>query len=213
MSHKNLQNIPYIVEIADISDVDGILTALKANLVEIEDVEKISESKRKDLERNGFLRKEVDMQYYQKLIQNRSTDIYIAKSNQGKILGFASIHKEQDNIKKLRPTLKNLFIDNQDTRDLLIKKRNHFTYLDQISILTEYKRIGIASALIKAIIENTICPIVAFIVKKPLYNKASALWHESNSFILVGTADGHYKGKYFQWCIYIHWNKNTLNQK
>jgi len=34
-------------------------------------------------------------------------------------------------------------------------------------------------------------------------NKASALWQEYIGFKLVGTGDGVYKGKKFEWLIYI----------
>ena len=207
-NNNNLSKIVYEVAIADISDANGIYNALKSNLVEIEDLNSISETQRKVLEENGFLRKEVDIQYYMKLIKDHNTDIYIAKKNEKGILGFASIHKEQNDIKKLRSTLENLYIDNQSTKDLLLNRESKFIYLDQISILTEYKRQGIATMIMKFILKNTQSPIVAFIVKKPLYNKASALWHEFNGFELVGTADGHYKNKLFEWYIYIHWNRD-----
>lgn len=194
----------YEVSVADPSDAEGIYKALKSNLVEIKDVDSLSEDQIRDLEQKGFLRKEVDIQYYRKLIKDRKTDIYIAKSKDWGILGFASIHKEQVNIYELRCTLETLDIKNPDYKDLLVNEKTKFIYLDQISVLNEYKRIGIASKLMKAILKDNLEPIVAFIVKKPLNNKASALWHEYNSFELIGTADGRYKSKQFQWNIYIH---------
>ncbi len=207
INEKDTPKIEYKIEIADISDAEGIYTALKSNLVEIQDLNLISETQRRELEENGFLRKEVDLGYYQNLIQNQKTEIYIAKTKEGQILGFASIHKEQSDIKKLRNTLDNLYIDNQDIEALLMNKEKSFIYLDQISIIKKYKRKGIATKLMEDILENNQIPIVAFIVKKPLYNKASALWHKFNGFKLVGTADGYYKDKLFEWLIYIHWNK------
>lgn len=205
---KIIPKVDYEIIIADISDAEGIHSALKANLIEIEDLDLISENQRKKLEQNGFLRKEVDVGYYQNLIQNQKTEIYVAKTKDDQILGFASIHRGQTDIKKLRSTLKNLYLDNQKIEDLLVKEEYKFIYLDQISIINEYKRSGIATKLMKAILENSQNPIVAFIVKYPLHNKASALWHEFNDFELVGSADGYYKDKLFQWYIYIHWNNS-----
>jgi len=208
MKDINFTETSYKVLIADPSDAEGIYNALKSSLVEIEDVDSLSEEKIRGLEQNGFLRKEVDIQYYINLIKDHKTDIYIAKSKDLEILGFASIHKEQNDIYELRSTLETLYIDNQYNKDLLVNKETKFIYLDQISILTKYKRMGIASTLMKQILNDNSDPIVAFIVKMPLHNKASAFWHEYNGFELVGTADGHYKSKLFQWYIYIHWNND-----
>lgn len=207
MNDKNFTKTSYKVSVADLSDAEGIYNALKSNLVEIEDVESLSEDKIRELEEYGFLRKDVNIQYYLNLIKDHKTDIFIAESKEFGILGFASIHKDQVNIYELRSTLETLYIDNQNDKELLLNKETRFIYLDQISILPEYKRIGIATKLMKAILDNNEEPIVAFIVKQPIHNKASALWHEYNGFKLVGTADGRYKGKLFEWYIYIHWNK------
>ena len=46
------------VTIAKLKDAEGILNALKQNLIEIKDVDEISQSKRIELGREGFLRKE-----------------------------------------------------------------------------------------------------------------------------------------------------------
>lgn len=208
VNDNKFSEIPYKIAIADPSDAEGVYNALKSNLVEIDDVDTLSEVERRDLEQNGFLRKKVDVSYYLNLIEGNKTEIYIAKNKDNRIIGFASIHKEQEDIYNLRSTLETLYIDHQNIKDLLVNKERKFIYLDQISIVTEYKRIGIATKLMKAILKNNKNPIVAFIVKMPLDNKASALWHEYNDFALVGTADGHYKGKLFQWYIYIHWNKS-----
>lgn len=204
---KDFSETPYKIAIADPSDADGIYNALKSNLVEIDYFDSLSEDQRRDLELNGFLRKKVDVSYYLNLIKSNKTDIYVAKNKENLIIGFASIHKEQNDIYDLRSTLEILHIVDQKIKDLLVNKELEFIYLDQISILTEYKRKRIATRLLKAILKNNKNPIVAFIVKEPLDNKASALWHAYNDFELVGTADGHYKGKLFQWYIYIHWNK------
>ncbi len=210
MNNDHHPEVTYHIIIAELSDAKGIHTALKSNLVEIEDISKISDEKRRELEENGFLRIEADMIYYQKLIKDKKTDIYVAKTKNEEILGFISIHKNQMDIKTLRSTLNNLYIKNQRIAHLLTKGNGGFTYLDQISILVEYKRRGIATAILKQILADIDSPIVAFIVKKPLENKASVLWHEYNGFKLVGTADGKYKGIFFEWNIYIHFNKTKL---
>jgi len=45
------------VEVASIEDAQGVLNALKQNLVEIRDIDDISNKQRKELEEKGFLRK------------------------------------------------------------------------------------------------------------------------------------------------------------
>jgi hypothetical protein len=199
----------FIVQIATIEDVNGIHNALKANLIEISDFEKISKKARKELEEKGFLRKEVDKQYYYEMIGNKQCDIYIAKDSTEKILGFASIHKNQYDVRALRSTLDNLYVNDPEILNLLTKKEKKFAYLDQISILPECKRRGIGKAIIAEALYKLHFPVVAFIVEQPLANKASAYWHEKCGFELVGTCDGSYKGKKFEWKIYLNWNNEN----
>ncbi|MCK4780052.1 MAG: hypothetical protein KAT57_07690, partial [Candidatus Lokiarchaeota archaeon] len=71
------------VKAASIEDATGIYNALKQNLIEIRDVDEISKKKRKELEDEGFLRKEVDIEYYKKLIKAPNIEIYVAKNNDG----------------------------------------------------------------------------------------------------------------------------------
>ena len=201
------QKIDVIVEIAKSKDALGVYNALKENLIEIHDFDKISKKQRKYLENRGFLRKEVDIKYYKELIEDQKCDIYIAKNINGDIIGFASIHKNKYNIANFRTTLDNLYTDDKNIEELLTSKEKKFAYLDQISIIPDYQRKGVGIAILNQILANTGVPIVAFIVEIPLANKASALWHEYNGFELAATCDGIYKEKKFQWWIYIHWNK------
>ena len=196
----------FIVELATLKDSSGIYYAFKQNLIEINDFENIPDKTVKKLENEGFLRKEVGEDYYKDLISSNLCDIYVAKGNNGKVLGFASIHKNKSDVRKFRSTLENLYINNIQIKNLLTNESSKFAYLDQISILPKYKRKGIASAIISKALHNLQFPIVAFIVEAPLANKASALWHEKCGFELVGTCDGSYKGKKFAWKIYLNWN-------
>ncbi|MFW9771321.1 MAG: GNAT family N-acetyltransferase [Candidatus Thorarchaeota archaeon] len=195
------------IEIARLGDSQGIHNVLKQNLVEIRDLNEISQTKRKKLEDNGFLRKEVDIKYYKNLIKDPNTDIYVAKNKDGTILGFASIHKKKHNIIKVRDNIGNLSFKNERIKNLLLNEDSEFSYLEQISILPEYKRKGIGTALLKKALLNVKTPIVAFIVEKPLFNKASLDWHIYNNFTFSGISEGEYKGKEFKFQIFIYWNK------
>ncbi|MFW9867425.1 MAG: GNAT family N-acetyltransferase [Candidatus Thorarchaeota archaeon] len=201
------QHPKIIVTIANINDALGVYYALKQNLVEIQDFDKIPKKQRKILENEGFLRKEVDIEYLQNLIEDRKTNIYVAKNDEGKIIGFASIHKDKFNIFNFRSTLDNLYVDDPEVEALLISEEKKFNYLEQISILPGHKRKGIGTALLVEIIANSKLPIVAFIVDAPLANIPSAHWHKYNGFELKATCDGEYKGKKFIWSIYIHFTK------
>ncbi|MFX0074602.1 MAG: GNAT family N-acetyltransferase [Candidatus Hermodarchaeota archaeon] len=194
------------VEIATVTDAQGILHALKQNLIEIRDVDKISKKQRKKLEDEGFLRKEVDIEYYKELIREPLTDIFIAKNKSGKIIGFASIHRKKFNIVKVRDVIGNLTFENDKTKELLLNEENEFTYLDQVSILPEFKRKGVGSVIFQKALSTINTPIVAFIVEEPIFNKASALWHEHNGFELQAISDGEYKEKSFKFQIYVNWN-------
>ncbi len=192
-----------IVQIASLKDSLGIHNALKQNLIEIRDFDDITDEQRKELEERGFLRKEVDEDFYVQLIQDVNKKIYVAKNKRGDVIGFASIYNNENNIKTIRKTLQNLHIEDKEILDLLVNEKRSFAYLDQISIVPEFKRKGVGTAILeKALVEIEI-PLVAFIVKLPLMNKASALWHEHTGFELVGTGDGDYKGQKFEWLIYI----------
>ncbi|MFX1488434.1 MAG: GNAT family N-acetyltransferase [Promethearchaeota archaeon] len=201
------QHSKIIVTIANSNDAPGVYNAFKQNLVKIRNFNKIPKKQSKILENEGFLRKEVNIEYYQHLIEDRGIDIYVAKNKGGKIIGFASIHKDKFNIYNFRSTLDNLYVEDPEIEALLINEEKKFNYLDQISILPEYKRRGIGTALLVEIIAKSKLPIVAFIVDAPLANIASAHWHKYNGFKLKATCDGKYKETKFIWSIYIHFRK------
>jgi ribosomal protein S18 acetylase RimI-like enzyme len=202
MTHKLKIN----VEIARIEDANGILNALKKNLIEIRDVDKLSKDQLKKLEEEGFLRKEVELDYYKDLIKDPDVDIFIAKTQSGTIIGFMSIHNKKYDIVKVRDVIGNLTFENQKSNDLLLNEDTLFAYLDQVSIFPEYKRKGIATAIFQEALLKLKTPIVAFIVEKPIFNKASVYWHENNGFEFSAISDGTYKGKDFRFQIFIHWN-------
>ena len=201
------EKIDINVGIASLEDVQGIFDALKQNLIEIRNVDEISEKQRKELEYEGFLRKEVDIGYYKKLIEDPFIDIYVAKDNNGKIVGFASIHKKKYNIIKVRDVIGNLSFENERTKDLLLNEKSVFAYLDQVSIFPEFKRKGVGTTIFQKLLSLIDTPVVAFIVEKPLFNKASIYWHKYNGFEFSAISDGEYKGKAFKFQIFVHWNK------
>ena len=168
---------------------------------------KLQKKKRKQLEDQGFLRKEVGIEYYENLIRDPNTDIYVAKDKEGKLIGFASIHNKKYDIVKVRDVVGTLSIEGDRTKDLLLNENTEFTYLDQISILPEYKRKGIGTTIFKKALKNIKTPIVAFIVEQPLFNRASLDWHKFNGFTFSGISEGKYKGKAFKFQILIHWNE------
>jgi ribosomal protein S18 acetylase RimI-like enzyme len=196
-----------IVKVARLEDAEGILNALKQNLIEIREVDEISKNKRKKLEDEGFLRKEVPIEYYQGLIEDPNIDIYVAENEMGTIIGFISIHRGNYDIVKVRDVIGNLTFENKKTNDLLLNKDTEFAYLDQISVLPEYKRKGIGTLIFQEAILSINAPIVAFIVEMPVFNKASVYWHEHNGFEFSAISDGEYKGKDFKFQIFVHWNE------
>jgi len=200
--------INVIVEIASIEDVSGIYDALKQNLIEIKDFNQISEEQKAYLNKYGYLRKEVKKDFYEKLIKDAFSEIYVAKDQKGTIVGFASIYKKKHNIANFRSTLDNLYTDDPNIKELLTSEKKEFAYLDQISVIPKFKRKGIGTAIMNKILAEIKLPIVAFIVNLPLGNKASTLWHEHNGFKIAATCDGDYKGQKFEWSIYIHWNNS-----
>ncbi|GAH86628.1 unnamed protein product, partial [marine sediment metagenome] len=120
------EKIDINVGVATIEDAQGILNALKQNLIEIRDVDEISKKQRKELEEDGFLRKEVDIEYYKILIEDPNTEIYVAKKNTGTIIGFASIHRKKYDIVKVRDVIGNLSFENERTKDLLLNEEIEF---------------------------------------------------------------------------------------
>ena len=194
------------VEVATTEDAQGILNALKQNLIEISNIDEISKKQRKGLEERGFLRKEVEVEYYIELIEDPNTEIFTAKNNTGIIIGFASIHRKKYNIIKVRDVIGNLSFENEKTKDLLLNGEIEFAYLDQVSILPEYKRKGVGTVIFQEALLKIDVPVVAFIVEKPIFNKASVYWHKHNGFTLQAISDGDYKGKSFKFLIYVNWN-------
>lgn len=208
---NNQNNIEFVITLANFRDAEGIHKVLMQNLVEIDDVSKLTPSQRKSLEEHGFLRKKVDLKFYTRLIKDSTVDVYTAKDNAGEVIGFATIFKHYQNVRNLRDTSIDLHVENNLINELLTANNKQFAYLDQISIMPQYQRKGIGTAILKQAMNEIKEPFVSFIVKAPLANKVSARWHEQNGFKLGATADGTYKGVTFKWAIYIHWNKN--NQK
>ena len=112
---------------------------LLKNLVEIEDVKKLSAARRTTLETEGFLRKEVTEEYYRDLIKNPDVDIFIAK-HKGDIIGFATFHLKKSDVRIFRTTLQGLDIQNTEILELLTMADRTFVYLDQVSIDPKYRR-------------------------------------------------------------------------
>lgn len=129
--------------------------------------------------------------------------VYVGKDKE-EIVGFASIYRGKYNVWNFQSTLKNLYNHDKDKEKLLTDEETEFAYLDQVSVIPDYKRKGVGRAKINKIFEDFSIPIVSFIVMKPLANIASAKWHESIGFKIDGTADSNYKGKLFEWRVYIH---------
>ena len=200
------QSSDWRISIATLEDAKGIHEALIQNLIEIHDIDKIPKKQRKSLENQGFLRKEVGIDYYKQLIEDPNVDIYIAKYNTD-IVGFASIHKKKFDIVKVRDVIGELTFDDERTRKLLLDDNIEFAYLDQVSILPEHKRKGVGTVIFQKALQGINNPVVAFIVEEPLVNKASIYWHEHNGFKLKATSGGEYKGKSFKFQIFIHWNE------
>ena len=190
--------IDVIIEIASIEDVSGIYNALKQNLIEIKDFNQISEEQRAYLNKHGFLRKEVKQEFYEKLIKDALSEIYVAKDQKGTIVGFASIYKKKHNIANFRSTLDNLYTEDPKIKELLTSEKKEFAYLDQVSILPQFKRKGVGTIIFQKALSTLTTPVVAFIVEKPIFNKASAYWHEHNGFVLEAISGGEYKGESFK---------------
>ena len=92
---------------------------------------------------------------------------------------------------------------------MLLNDEIEFAYLDQVSILPEYKRNGVGSVIFQEALLKLDSPVVAFIVERPIFNKASVYWHEHNGFTLEAISDGDYKGKSFKFLIYVNWNSTN----
>ncbi|MFW9969343.1 MAG: GNAT family N-acetyltransferase, partial [Candidatus Odinarchaeota archaeon] len=162
---------------------------------------------KQELESHGFLRKDVGIEYFKNLIKDINTQIYVAKDNNGNVIGFASIHKKKFDIINVRDVIGNLLFENDEIKELLLNTNTEFAYLDQISIMPEFKRRGIANAIFQKVLVDIDTPIVAFIVEEPIFNKASIYWHDKNGFKFSGISVGEYKGIRFKFQIFINWNK------
>ena len=158
-------------------------------------------------EAGGGTGEEVDIDYYKNLIEDPNIDIYVAKNDDGKIIGFVSIHGKKYDIIKVRDVIGKLSFENKKTKDLLINEKTEFAYLDQVSILPEYKRKGVGTAIFQKGLLKINRPVVAFIVEKPIFNKASVYWHEQNGFEFSAISGGEYKGKTFKFQVFVHWNE------
>ena len=200
------QKSKIMVKTASIEDAEGILNALKQNLIDIRDVEKISTKQRKELEETGFLRNELALVQNNTLIEDNNIDIFIADDNTGRVIGFASIHRKTYDIIKVRDVIGNLSFESEKTKILLLNEETEFAYLDQVSILPEYKRKGVGTTIFQKALLEIKSPVVAFIVEKPIFNRASVYWHEKNGFILEAFSGGEYKGEVFKFLIYVNWN-------
>ena len=208
---NNQNNIEFVISLANFRDAEGIHKVLMHNLVEIDDVNKLTPNQRESLEEHGFLRKKVDLDFYIRLIKDPTVNVYTAKDNTGEVIGFATIYNYYQNVRNLRDTAIDLHVENDLTNELLTANNKQFAYLDQISVNPQYQRKGIGTAILKQALNEIKEPFVSFIVDAPLANKASARWHEQNGFKLEATADGTYKGVPFKWSIYINWNKVNQN--
>jgi ribosomal protein S18 acetylase RimI-like enzyme len=148
------------VNIASLKDSTGVHHILKHNLVEVRNIDAIKQKERKRLESKGFLRKEVGKEYYENLFRDPIAKIYIAKDSRGNIIGFASIYSIEYNIRIVHADIGNLSFENDETKELLLNERSEFAYLDQISILPEFQRKGVANAIFEKVLKEIDTPIL-----------------------------------------------------
>ncbi|MHA1295914.1 MAG: hypothetical protein ACTSPH_04820, partial [Promethearchaeota archaeon] len=87
------------IRLANLNDIDRIHEILLKNIVNIKNIGKISAKQKILLENTGFLRKEVDRSFYRYLIETLDCDIYVALNKKENVIAFASLYKNQSNIK------------------------------------------------------------------------------------------------------------------
>lgn len=169
----------------------------------MKDVNSLTPKEKKFLKEHGFLRKEVPESYYLGLIKDPEVDIYIAKNKSNEIIGFASFHLNKADIRKFRSSVDKFDADKPESIDLLTNSKKKFIYLDQIAVDPEFHRNGIGKLIFQKAQQNFTKPVVSFIVKKPLNNLASALWHEKVGFRKIVSVEGEYKDTKFIWWVYL----------
>ncbi|MHA1584605.1 MAG: GNAT family N-acetyltransferase [Promethearchaeota archaeon] len=183
-------------------DSSGIHKVLLKNLVEIKDVNSLTQKEKDLLKEHGFLRKEVPESYYLNLIKDPEVSIYIAMDSRNDIIGFASFHLNKADIRKFRKSVEKIDADSPENLDLLTNSEKQFIYLDQIGVNPEFHRKGVGKLIFQKACQNFTKNIISFIVKSPLDNQASEKWHESLGFTQIATVDGKYKKSIFKWSVY-----------
>ncbi|MBA7543852.1 hypothetical protein ES705_36194 [subsurface metagenome] len=200
---KITKNQQFLVSKACEEDSPGIHNILLKNLIEVKDVNSLTPKEKVLLKKHGFLRKEVPESYYLGLIKDPEVDIYIAKNKSNEIIGFASFHLNKGDIRKFRSSVDKIDADKPENLDLLTNSKKKFIYLDQIAVDPKFHRNGIGKLIFQNAQQNFTKPIVSFIVKTPLDNIASGIWHEKVGFTKIVTVEGEYKDTKFKWWVYV----------
>ena len=169
----------------------------------MKDVNSLTSKEKNLLKEHGFLRKDVPESYYFELIEDPEVDIYIAKNSSNEIIGFATFHLNKADIRKFRSSVEKIDADRPESIDLLTDSEKKFIYLDQIAVDPKFHKNGIGKLIFQNAQQNFKKPIVSFIVKTPLDNVASVIWHKKVGFTKIATVKGEYKDTKFKWWVYL----------
>lgn len=197
----------------DRTEAEEILQMKEQNLLKPEGLIEISESEINQLMENGFVigdHTDVDLLNW---IEDSDARIYVARSSEEEsILGFAIILEDDKTKEKINNYTNDMTIKNN--KFMQIVKSEKFVYLIQILINKQFIGKGIGTALARYIIEKETKPIISYVIKQPIMNKASVYFHLKTGFEYVGTYNGEYGGfNDYQSICFLHENRNVTVSK
>lgn len=170
-----------------------IFKILNERLLTKKDIKKLNKDQKEKLEEMGFVIGEHSLQDLEGWIANVENHIIIAEKNNsknGKIMGFCLLLGTEEIKQKVRKYGKDVIFEKPEYKNTIFKE--DLLYLIQIGVAKKFSNLGVGSRILNEVFKMTNKPIVSFVVKSPIKNKASLYFHLRNKFDYFGDYIGEY---------------------
>jgi len=193
LKESNLKNLE-IKRIQNIKYAKDILKVLNERLLTYEKYKKLKPKEIEKLSNEGFVIGQHTLPTLEEWIKNDKNYIIIAELKSEKvkeILGFILILGTEDIQELVKGYGKEVIFEKPTYKNIIFNEKD-FLYLIQICVAKNFSHTGIGTKILNEGFKITNKPIISFIIKTPIQNRASLYFHLKNGFKYLGDYLGDY---------------------
>ncbi|MBD3350268.1 MAG: GNAT family N-acetyltransferase [Candidatus Lokiarchaeota archaeon] len=199
----------------DISKAEQIFKIKEDLLVKPQNTRKATHDEKNEYSESGFVIGDHSIEEIKQWINSEMDQVYIVqkKNAEDSVLAYLIILNDKEIHEEVKEYSKEINF-NEDQHKKVIDS-NEYVYLIQIAVSPSHQRQGIGSLLLNTAYQDINKPIISFVMKNPILNKASLSLHLRQGFDYMGEyfgSFGEFKG--YKSIGLIHYpNNKTRNKK